>query len=329
MDDSKNSNLPSQTEAWDALNRLALDLSWSWNHSADEVWKRLDPELWELTANPWLILESMSPRKLDALKIEIQADAAFRQRIEQLLSRLNEKNAAPAWFQTAHPSSPLRTVAYFSMEYMLSEALPIYSGGLGNVAGDQLKAASDLGVPVVAIGLLYQQGYFRQELDAHGDQQVLYPVNEPDSYPFDGFAHRMASCSEWRCRYRAARSGFGRGRFRWDEPGCTCWTRTIRPIRRVSELLPASYTAAGPNCACSRRCCSESRGGSFCARLASRGCLPPERRPRRFRRAGEGSLAYGGDGLPLSVRRSPLRAPGTSLPRIRRSMRDLTGSPPN
>jgi starch phosphorylase len=69
------------------------------------------------------------------------------------------------------------------MEFMLSEALPIYSGGLGNVAGDQLKAASDLGVPVVAIGLLYQQGYFRQELDVHGDQQVLYPVNEPGQLP--------------------------------------------------------------------------------------------------------------------------------------------------
>ena len=103
-----------------------------------------------------------------------------------------------AWFQTAHPSSPVRTVAYFSMEFMLSEALPIYSGGLGNVAGDQLKAASDLGVPVVAIGLLYQQGYFRQELDARGDQQVLYPVNEPAQLPIrrvrtsDGELLRMA-----------------------------------------------------------------------------------------------------------------------------------------
>jgi starch phosphorylase len=198
MDDSKNSSLPSETEALDALNRLALDLSWSWEHSADEVWKRLDPELWNITANPWLILQSMSPRKLDALKLQLQTDAPFRERIEQLLTRLNEKNAAPTWFQTAHPSSPLRTVAYFSMEYMLSEALPIYSGGLGNVAGDQLKAASDLGVPVVAVGLLYQQGYFRQALDAHGDQQVLYPVNEPGQLPIrrvrtaDGELLRMA-----------------------------------------------------------------------------------------------------------------------------------------
>ena len=183
MNDSIHSSLPPSTGGLDKLAQLALDLRWSWSHSADEIWKRLDPELWELTANPWLIQQSMSPQRLEALKLEIETDAAFRQHIELLRAELNEKNAAPAWFQTGHPSSPLRAVAYFSMEYMLSEALPIYSGGLGNVAGDQLKAASDLGVPVIAIGLLYQQGYFRQALDAHGDQQVLYPVNEPGQLP--------------------------------------------------------------------------------------------------------------------------------------------------
>ena len=82
---------------------------------------------------------------------------------------------APAWFQHTHADAPLTAVAYFSMEFMLSEALPIYSGGLGNVAGDQLKAASDLGVPVVGVGLLYQQGYFRQVIDRDGAQQALYP----------------------------------------------------------------------------------------------------------------------------------------------------------
>ena len=183
MTDSIHSSPLSKTEAWDALTRLALDLNWTYSHCADEIWKRLDPELWELTANPWLILHSMSDRKLDALKLEAETDPAFQQRIEELLTELNEKHAGPAWFQKAYPSSPLRSVAYFSMEYMLSEALPIYSGGLGNVAGDQLKAASDLGVPVVAVGLLYQQGYFRQVLDASGDQQVLYPVNEPTQLP--------------------------------------------------------------------------------------------------------------------------------------------------
>src|SRR4029079_5816263 len=101
----------------------------------------------------------------------------------ELLAAMKAKNASTAWFQTAHPSSQLRTVAYFSMEYMLSEALPIYSGGLGNVAGDQLKSASDLGVPVVGIGLLYQQGYFRQEIDSAGAQLELYPFNEPAQLP--------------------------------------------------------------------------------------------------------------------------------------------------
>ena len=79
--------------------------------------------------------------------------------------------------------SPLTCVAYFSMEFMLSEALPIYSGGLGNVAGDQLKAASDLGVPVIGVGLLYQQGYFRQVIDRDGEQQALYPYNDPGQLP--------------------------------------------------------------------------------------------------------------------------------------------------
>ena len=90
---------------------------------------------------------------------------------------------APAWFQQNHPKAPLTCVAYFSMEFMLSEALPIYSGGLGNVAGDQLKAASDLGVPVVGVGLLYQQGYFRQVIDQDGAQQALYPYNDPGQLP--------------------------------------------------------------------------------------------------------------------------------------------------
>src|SRR5271166_2436694 len=184
--------LASELRGSDALTQLALDLHWSWNHSTDEIWKELDPELWELTENPWLVLKSVSQEKLDSL------NDSRRSRLEQLLAEAQAKNLEPAWFQKAHPDSPLRTIAYFSMEYMLSEALPIYSGGLGNVAGDQLKAASDLGVPVVAVGLLYQQGYFRQELDVRGDQVVLYPVNEPGQLPIrrvhtaDGDLFRMA-----------------------------------------------------------------------------------------------------------------------------------------
>src|SRR5882762_9792014 len=163
----------------DALTELALNLRWTWNHAADELWGRLDPELWELTQNPWVVLQTVSQEKLQA----VSADPAFRKRLDEVLQEKREAERSPRWFQRTHPNSALNLVAYFSMEYMLSEALPIYSGGLGNVAGDQLKAASDLGVPVVGVGLLFQQGYFRQVIDRDGAQQALYPYNDPSQLP--------------------------------------------------------------------------------------------------------------------------------------------------
>jgi glycogen phosphorylase len=163
----------------EALVELALNLRWSWHRSSDELWGKLNPELWELTQNPWAVLQTVSQKRL----AEICADPAFARRVDELLREKREAMQKPTWFQSAHSGSPLGLVAYFSMEYMLSEALPIYSGGLGNVAGDQLKAASDLGVPVAAIGLLYQQGYFRQEIDSDGVQRALYPYNDPSQLP--------------------------------------------------------------------------------------------------------------------------------------------------
>jgi starch phosphorylase len=163
----------------DALTELALNLHWSWNHAADELWKRLDADLWEATQNPWVILQTVSR---DTVRSAL-AEAGFRQRLDELLQQNRESYSTAAWFQTKHPGSPLTLAAYFSMEFMLSEALPIYSGGLGNVAGDQMKAASDLGVPVVGVGLLYGQGYFRQDFDAEGRQRALYPVNDPGQLP--------------------------------------------------------------------------------------------------------------------------------------------------
>ena len=166
-------------EGFDSLAELALDLRWSWNHCTDEVWRKLDPALWDLTQNPWVVLQTVSKDKLKS----VLADSTFRKKIDELLQAKRQSAESPAWFQKNHPQSPLKCVAYFSMEYMLSEGLPIYSGGLGNVAGDQLKAASDLGVPVVGVGLLYQQGYFRQVIDKDGAQQALYPYNDPGQLP--------------------------------------------------------------------------------------------------------------------------------------------------
>ncbi|MHB9090437.1 MAG: alpha-glucan family phosphorylase, partial [Chloroflexota bacterium] len=171
--------LPVDIEGFDSLAELALDLRWSWSHATDEVWRQLDPVLWEFTQNPWIILQTVSRDKLQ----HESADPDFRKNVDALVQASRQAARTPAWFQQAHPQSPLTRVAYFSMEFMLSEALPIYSGGLGNVAGDQLKATSDLGVPVVGVGLLYQQGYFRQVIDKDGAQQALFPYNDPGQLP--------------------------------------------------------------------------------------------------------------------------------------------------
>ena len=166
-------------DGFDSLAELALDMRWSWNHATDDVWRQLDSELWALTHNPWVVLQTVSRDQIS----RVLADPVFRKNVDDLVQARRKATEARAWFQQNHSQSSLTCVAYFCMEFMLSEALPIYSGGLGNVAGDQLKAASDLGVPVVGVGLLYQQGYFRQVIDMDGAQQALFPYNDPGQLP--------------------------------------------------------------------------------------------------------------------------------------------------
>ena len=170
---------PTEVEGFDLLAELALDMRSSWNHATDKVWRKLDPELWETTHNAWVVLQTVSCEKLEG----VLSDPVFRGSVDGLVQARRQAAEAPAWFQQSHPQSALNWVVYFSMEFMLSEALPIYSGGLGNVAGDQLKACSDLGVPIIAVGLLYQQGYFRQVIDRGGEQQALFPYNDPGQLP--------------------------------------------------------------------------------------------------------------------------------------------------
>ena len=160
------------------LAELTLDLHWTWNHAADRLWKTLAPEIWHRTGNPWLILQSVSQTRLE----QLAADAGFRTELERLVAARREYLTRRTWYDDAHAGCEMR-IAYFSMEYGLAEALPVYAGGLGILAGDHLKTASDLGVPLVAIGLLYQQGYFRQMLDDNGRQIELYPHNVPTSLP--------------------------------------------------------------------------------------------------------------------------------------------------
>jgi len=140
MSNLQYTNLPSDTASEDILEQLALDVNWTLSRAADTLWRRLNAELWERTHNPWAVLQTVSGRDLK----RITAEPSFRASLDEIVRTRSAENELPRWFQQTHPHSPLTSVAYFSMEYMLSEALPIYSGGLGNVAGDQLKSASDL-----------------------------------------------------------------------------------------------------------------------------------------------------------------------------------------
>jgi len=139
-------DLPAELEE---LRELALDLRWSWSHVADELWQRIDPELWHRTQNPWLILQMVSTRHLE----QLARDQDFLQLLQTLREEQQTAARRPGWFQEQGHDEKLKTVAYFSMEYGMSEALPIYSGGLGVLAGDHLKTASELGLPLVAVGL--------------------------------------------------------------------------------------------------------------------------------------------------------------------------------
>lgn len=162
-----------------SLRELALDLRWSWNHGGDALWQQIDPVIWASTGNPWVVLQTVAPSRLESLL----ARPDFRRRVARLIELRRRHQSADTWFQREYEASDLKRVAYFSMEFALSEALPIYSGGLGNVAADQLKAACDLGVPVIGVGLLYQQGYFRQVIQSDGRQQALFPFNDPGQLP--------------------------------------------------------------------------------------------------------------------------------------------------
>ena len=125
------------------LVELALDLRWTWSHASDLLWKTIDPVIWEQTQNPWMLLQNVSKERLQTLV----HDEIFLGHLEELKHERAEYYKQDGWFQCEYPQSELGIVAYFSMEYGLGEALPIYAGGLGILAGDLLKSASDLNLP--------------------------------------------------------------------------------------------------------------------------------------------------------------------------------------
>jgi glycogen phosphorylase len=160
------------------LARLAYNLAWTWDEQIAAVLGEVDPPgLQAASGNPVGMLAAVSPERLAALA----ADAGFRERLARADARLSERLDAPSWY-AGQPGAP-GAIAYFSPEFGLSEALPQYSGGLGILAGDHLKAASDLGVPIVGLGLFYRNGYFRQLLTAGGAQTEEFAELDPELLP--------------------------------------------------------------------------------------------------------------------------------------------------
>ena len=170
---------PDVPERLQALRRLAANLHWTWDRELKELFARLDPVAWEASHHdPAHALEMISVERW----VTLAADAELVAAVDRAADRLEEAIAGVRWFQQ-RGESPLNLVAYFSPEFGLSETLPQYSGGLGILAGDHLKAASDLGVPLVGMGLLYAEGYFRQRLDPDGWQVERFPRLDPAGLP--------------------------------------------------------------------------------------------------------------------------------------------------
>ena len=164
-----------------ALERLAMNLRWSWDEPTRDLFRWVDKDAWEAMSHDPVRLLGQIPRpRLD----ELAADPGFLRYLQETVDGLDRYLKAPRWFQTrdeTQQASPLRLVAYFSPEFGISEALPQYSGGLGVLAGDHLKASSDLGVPLVGVGLFYRSGYFSQLLTVDGMQQERFSELDPDA----------------------------------------------------------------------------------------------------------------------------------------------------
>jgi starch phosphorylase len=167
---------PSLPAELSALEALAMNLRWSWDEQTRDLFRWVDPEQWDASIHDPVRLLGLVPRaRLDALA----GDPGFMRFLDEVHTELQGYLSKPRWFQARERSSALRSVAYFSPEFGIAEALPQYSGGLGVLAGDHLKACSDLGVPLIGVGLFYRHGYFRQELSLDGWQQERYPDLDP------------------------------------------------------------------------------------------------------------------------------------------------------
>lgn len=167
--------VPALPKPLSRLRELSYNYWWSWNSDARELFRRLDTDLWEdVVHNPVKFLAHLAQRRLD----QAAGDKAFLAHMQRVLGAFDNYMNREGWFAKSFPDMKDARIAYFSMEFGIHESLPIYSGGLGILAGDHLKSASDLGIPLVAVGLLYRFGYFQQRMTADGWQLEEYPASD-------------------------------------------------------------------------------------------------------------------------------------------------------
>ncbi|MBZ0308493.1 MAG: DUF3417 domain-containing protein, partial [Anaerolineae bacterium] len=164
------------------LQELAYNLRWAWDHETIALFRRLDRDLWEDTNhNPVWMLGRLDQERLEAACNEPAFMAHYRAVCDSFDTYMNKRENT--WYETHYGKLPKPIIAYFSMEFGITECLQNYSGGLGVLSGDHLKSASDLGLPLVGMGILYQEGYFQQYLNADGYQQEMYPINDYANLP--------------------------------------------------------------------------------------------------------------------------------------------------
>lgn len=163
------------------LNEVASNLWWAWNTDFLNLFKRIDGDLWEsVNKNPIKFLKLVSQERLE----KASDDASFVKDYEKIINNFEDyMESKNTWFRKKYPESKNDLIAYFSAEYGLDQILPIYSGGLGILSGDHLKSSSDLGIPLVAVGLLYKQGFMHQRIDGYGNQREEYIENDWDKLP--------------------------------------------------------------------------------------------------------------------------------------------------
>lgn len=279
------------------LGELASNLRWSWHKPTRDLFESMDPAAWvAVHREPGALLGALSTERLEALA----ADPRFVARVEACAEDLHTYLERPGWYATLGADAPA-TVAYFSMEFGITGALPQYSGGLGILAGDHLKSASDLAVPIVGVGLFYATGYFKQSLSRDGWQQETYPVLDPDGLPLSQLRETDGSAAK-------VSVDLPGGRRLWAQ----VWKAQVG---RVPLLLldsdveenddaargsPTVSTAAAASTGCSR---NSSAASAVCAPCA---CTPvsPGPRSRRFTtptRATRGSCRWNGSASTSSV----------------------------